>query len=165
MSAAGKTAYDFTVLDAKKQPFDLAQRKGHPTLVMNVASECGYTKGGYEAATALYDKYKDRGFTVLAFPCNQFGSQEPGTEEQIQQFACSRFKANFPIMAKVDVNGPEASPFWEHLKHAKPGLLGTEGIKWNFTGFLIDGEGQVINRYSPSPSVSQVEADLTPLLK
>jgi glutathione peroxidase-type tryparedoxin peroxidase len=162
--AAAKSAFDFTVLDAKKQPYDLAQRRGFPTLVMNVASKCGLTKSGYEAATVLYDKYKDRGFTVLAFPCNQFASQEPGTEEEVQEFACSRFKANFPILAKVDVNGPSASPFWEYMKHARPGLLGTEGIKWNFSGFLIDGEGQVVKRYGPGPSVAEVEADLVKLL-
>lgn len=156
--------YDFEVLDAKKQPYDLKQHKGKPLLIYNVASKCGYTEGGYTTAQALYSKYKSQGFTVLAFPCNQFAGQEPGTESEIQQFACQRFNAEFPIMAKVDVNGDHAHPLWAYLKKTVPGILGTESIKWNFTSFLVDGNGVPIERYSPGAKEAEVEKKLLPLL-
>ena len=156
--------YDFEVLDTKKQPYDLKQHKGKPLLIMNVASKCGFTNGGYTTAQALYSKYKSQGFTVLAFPCNQFGGQEPGTEAEIQQFACQRFNAEFPIMAKVDVNGDHAHPLWVYLKKTVPGILGTESIKWNFTSFLVNGDGVPIERYSPGAKEAEVEKKLLPLL-
>eukprot|EP00658_Telonema_sp_P-2_P055263 TRINITY_DN4393_c0_g1_i13.p1 TRINITY_DN4393_c0_g1~~TRINITY_DN4393_c0_g1_i13.p1 ORF type:complete len:208 (-),score=101.00 TRINITY_DN4393_c0_g1_i13:102-725(-) len=155
--------YDFTVLDNKKQPYDLKQHAGKAVYFMNVASKCGYTKSGYEAATELFDKYgkgENAKFTVIAFPCNQFGSQEPGTEEEIKEFACSKFKADFPIMAKVDVNGDKEAPIFNYLKHKQTGILGTTSIKWNFTGFLTDTNGIPINRYSPGAKASEIEKDL-----
>ncbi|ORC87606.1 putative glutathione peroxidase-like protein 3 [Trypanosoma theileri] len=161
---AGRTIYDFQVLDADHRLYNLSQHKGHPLLIYNVASRCGYTKGGYETATTLYNKYKDKGFTVLAFPCNQFGGQEPGSAQEVKEFACTRFKADFPIMAKIDVNGEKAHPLYEYLKKAKPGLLGTEAIKWNFTSFLVDKNGVPVERFSPGASVSEIEKKLVPLL-
>jgi len=149
----------------KGEELDLASLAGSAWVAMNVASECpGTTKSGYETATELYNKYRDRRFTVLAFPCNQFGWEEPGTNEEIQTFATERFNANFPIMDKVNVNGDKANAFWEFLKNKQKGLLGTTSIKWNFTSFLIDRQGNVVNRYSPRTSAEEIEKDLVPLL-
>ncbi|EPY30453.1 glutathione peroxidase-type tryparedoxin peroxidase [Angomonas deanei] len=156
--------YEFQVNGADHKPYDLSQHKGHPLLIYNVASKCGYTKGGYETATELYNKYKDQGFTVLAFPCNQFMSQEPGTEEEVKEFACTRFSAEFPIMEKVHVNGGDEHPLYKYLKHAKKGVLGTTAIKWNFTSFLVDGEGKAVERFSPGTKASEIEKKLIPLL-
>ncbi|RNF26108.1 glutathione peroxidase-type tryparedoxin peroxidase [Trypanosoma conorhini] len=157
--------YDFQVNGADGKPYDLAQHKGHPLLIYNVASKCGYTKSGYETATALYNKYKDQGFTVLAFPCNQFAWQEPGTAQEVKEFACTRFKAEFPIMAKIDVNGGDAHPLYEFLKETKPGVLGSKAIKWNFTSFLIDKNGVPVVRFSPGAPVEEIEEELLPLLE
>ena len=164
MSTAKTSAYDFVVLDGKKAEYPLSTRRGHPTLIMNVASQCGYAERGYTAATELYEKYKEFGFTVLAFPCNSFSSQEPGTEEEITHMACSRFKANFPIMKKVEVNGDNAEPLWLWLQRAKTGFLGTAFIKWNFTSFLVGPDGQVVERFSPGVPAKDVEKLLLPLL-
>lgn len=162
--AAAASIYDFQVNGADHKPYNLAQHKGHPLLIYNVASKCGYTKGGYEAATELYNKYKDRGFTVLAFPCNQFMGQEPGTETEIKQFACSRFKADFPIMEKVNVNGEKEHPLYHYLKNAQRGVLGTTAIKWNFTAFLVDKDGHAVHRFSPGTTAAAIEKELLPLL-
>ncbi|KAG5501837.1 hypothetical protein JKF63_04107 [Porcisia hertigi] len=157
--------YDFKVNDGDHQPYDLTQHKGHPVLIYNVASKCGYTKGGYETATTLYNKYKDRGFTVLAFPCNQFGGQEPGTEAEVKEFACTRFKAEFPIMEKVKVNGENEHPLYKYLKGTCKGILGTTAVKWNFTSFLVDQDGRAVHRFSPGASVEEIEKHLLPLLE
>ncbi|EPY35717.1 glutathione peroxidase-type tryparedoxin peroxidase [Strigomonas culicis] len=156
--------YDFTVNGADHKPYDLQQHKGHPLLIVNVASQCGYTKSGYETATALYSKFKDQGFTVLAFPCNQFGAQEPGTEQEIQQTTCTRFKAEFPLLEKVKVNGADAHPLWAYLQHTKTGIFGSAAIKWNFTFFLVNGEGVPVARFSPGTSAETMEKSLLPLL-
>ncbi|KEG12509.1 trypanothione/tryparedoxin dependent peroxidase 2 [Trypanosoma grayi] len=163
--SAPTSIYDFQTLDADHQLYDLSQHKGHPLLIYNVASKCGYTKSGYETATTLYNKYKDKGFTVLAFPCNQFGGQEPGTELEVKEFVCTRFKARFPIMAKISVNGSNAHPLYEFMKKARPGVLGTKAIKWNFTSFLIDKNGIPVERFSPGASASEIEKKLVPLLR
>ena len=157
------SVYDFVVLDNKKQPFDLKQFAGKAVYVMNVASKCGYTKGGYEAAVELYEKYgkgENAKLAVLAFPCNQFAYQEPGTDEEIKEFACTKFKADFPILSKVDVNGDKEAPVFHYLKHKQTGILGTTSIKWNFTGFLTDTNGIPIERYSPGAKASEIEKDL-----
>lgn len=159
------SAYDFVVKDSKGNDYPLAQHRGRVTMVMNVASQCGYTQNGYEVATALFDKYRDQGFSVLAFPCNQFGGQEPGPVDQVEHLVCTRFKGNFPIMAKVDVNGKDAPPFWDHIKHAQPGILGTTGIKWNFTVFLIDKAGRCVDRLSPGAKLSEVEPKVVALMQ
>ncbi|KPA86807.1 putative glutathione peroxidase-like protein [Leptomonas pyrrhocoris] len=162
-AAAMSSIYDFQVNDAEHKPYDLTQHKGHPLLIYNVASKCGYTKGGYETATALYNKYKDRGFTVLAFPCNQFNGQEPSTEAEVKEFACTRFKADFPIMEKIDVNGDKEHPLYHYLKHAQKGLLGSTSVKWNFTAFLVDKEGHAVHRFSPGAKTEEIEKKLLPL--
>jgi len=158
------TVYDYPVNGKNKQPYDMQQHKGQAMIVMNTASQCGYTKSGYTTATELHKKYKDQGFTVLGFPCNQFGKQEPGDAEQVQEFACKRFKAEFPIMDKVEVNGDNASPLWSYMKRRQPGILGTESIKWNFTMFLIDRDGKPVERYGPGASTEDIEKKLIPLL-
>jgi glutathione peroxidase-type tryparedoxin peroxidase len=131
---------------------------------MNVASKCGFTKKGYTAATELYDKYEGKNFRVLAFPCNQFGGQEPGTNEEIAAYACTRWDAKFPLMGKVDVNGEKADPFWAHIKTEVPGLLWTTSIKWNFTSFVIDQNGNVIDRWMPGATAASLEKVIAPLL-
>jgi len=108
----------------------------------------------------LYDHYKNRGFSVIGFPCNQFGGTEPGSDEEVEKFVCTKFNATFPLMSKVDVNGDDASPLWKWLKEQKPGTCGMTNVKWNFTSFLVDKEGNVIERYSPGVSVEDVEDDL-----
>ena len=158
------SVFDFPVNGKDKKPYDMTQHQGKAMVVMNTASKCGYTQSGYTTATELYNKYKEQGFTVLGFPCNQFGSQEPGEAEEVEQFACQRFKAEFPILQKVEVNGDNASPFWNYLKKEKPGILGTEGIKWNFTMFLIDRNGKPVERFSPGTSTKDIEKKLIPLL-
>lgn len=162
--AAATSIYDFAVIAANKQPYDLKQHKGHPLLIYNVASKCGYTDGGYKTSQALYAKYKEQGFTVLAFPCNQFGSQEPGTEAEIQDFVCKKFSVEYPLMAKVEVNGSNAHPLWEYLKGAAPGILGTTDVKWNFTSFLIDKDGKPVYRFSPGAKQEEIERRLLPLM-
>ncbi|KAK7201200.1 type II (glutathione peroxidase-like) tryparedoxin peroxidase [Novymonas esmeraldas] len=149
--------YDFQVNGGDHKPYDLAQHKGHPLLIYNVASQCGYTKSGYETATALYDKYKDRGFTVLAFPCNQFGGQEPGSEAEIKEFACTRFKADFPILEKIDVNGDKEHPLYHYLKNACKDENGVTDVRWNFTSFLVDKEGHPVHRFHSKATTEQVE--------
>ncbi|GER44561.1 glutathione peroxidase [Striga asiatica] len=124
----------------------------------------GLTNSNYTELTKLYEKYKDQGLEILAFPCNQFGSQEPGTNEQIQEFACTRFKAEYPIFDKIDVNGSNAAPLYKYLKSGKGGLFG-DGIKWNFSKFLVDQEGRVVDRYAPTTSPLSIEKDIKKLLE
>lgn len=159
------SVFDFSVLNGKKEPVALSAYRGKVLLVINVATQCGYTKSGYEMTSELYNKYKDHGFEVLAFPCNQFGGQEPGTDEQIQERVCTRIKPPFPLFAKVDVNGSAADPLWDFIKTQKPGLLGTTSIKWNFTSFLINKNGVAVQRFSPGAKVSEVEPVLVQLLQ
>jgi len=164
MAVPAKSVYDFDVLDGKRQKVSMKQFAGNVLLIYNVASKCGLTDGGYTTAQTLYSKYKDKGLIVLGFPCNQFGGQEPGTEEEIQQFACTKFKAEFPLMGKVDVNGITADPLWEFMKKAQPGIFGTLGIKWNFSSFLVDRQGQVVERFSPGENLDTIEKKLVGLL-
>jgi len=142
---------------------DLSEFRGKVLLIVNVASRCGFTPQ-YAGLQALQDKYRDRGFTVLGFPCNQFGAQEPGTEAEIGAFCSSRFDVDFPMFAKIDVNGAEAHPLYQQLKTAAPGVLGTEAIKWNFTKFLVDRQGQVVGRYAPKQAPEELEKDIEALL-
>ena len=148
--------YDISVktINGGSQP--LAAYRGKTLLVVNVASRCGFTPQ-YAGLEALYRKYKDQGLVVLGFPCNQFGHQEPGTEAEIQQFCATRYDVTFPMFAKIDVNGPNTHPLYELLKSARPGLLGTEGIKWNFTQFLVNSRGEVVARYAPSDTPEKIE--------
>lgn len=140
--------HHFTVKDAQGKPVDLSQYKGKTVLVVNTASQCGFTPQ-YQELEALYQTYKDRDFEILAFPCNQFGGQEPGSDQDIQQFCELNYGVSFPVLAKVLVNGPEAEPVFEFLKNQARGLLKTRAIKWNFTKFLVNGKGEVVKRYAP----------------
>lgn len=140
--------HDFEVKDATGKAFSFSQLRGKVVLVVNVASRCGFTPQ-YTDLEKLHRKYEKQGFTVIAFPCNQFGAQEPGSEEEILQFCQSKYDVTFPVMAKIEVNGANTAPIYEFLKGSAPGLLGTEAIKWNFTKFLVSKEGKVLERFAP----------------
>jgi glutathione peroxidase len=150
-----------TRLDGQSE--NLRDYAGKVLLVVNVASACGFTPQ-YKELQALYEEVKDAGLEILGFPCNQFGGQEPGSAEEIAQFCESRFGVTFPLFAKTEVNGPHAHPLYQYLKTAAPGILGTEGIKWNFTKFLINREGDVVERYAPQQGARDIRKDLMPLL-
>ncbi|PON68657.1 Glutathione peroxidase [Trema orientale] len=162
-AATDKTLYDFTVKDIDGKETPLSKFKGKVLLIVNVASKCGLTTGNYSELSHLYEKYKTQGFEILAFPCNQFGGQEPGSNPEIKQFACTRFKAEFPIFDKVDVNGPNTAPVYQFLKSSAGGFLG-DVIKWNFEKFLVDKNGKVVERYAPTTSPFQIEKDIQKLL-
>jgi glutathione peroxidase len=162
-STSAPDLYTIPVRTIHGETTTLAPYKGQVLLIVNVASQCGFTKQ-YEDLEALYRAHKDRGFVVLGFPCNQFGQQEPGTEEEILAFCQSRYDVTFPMFAKIDVNGENAHPLYRHLTSARRGLLGTAGIKWNFTKFLVDPSGAVVKRYAPTVSPRDIETDVLSLL-
>ena len=153
------TAFDFTATGIDGQPQALSQFAGKVLLIVNVASECGFTPQ-YEGLETLWRDYRDRGLVVLGFPCDQFGHQEPGTEVQIQAFCTTNFGVDFPMFAKVDVNGGDAHPLWRWLKEEKGGLLGIDAIKWNFTKFLVGRDGRAIKRYPPQTEPKAIAADI-----
>ena len=157
------TIYDFTVDDIEGKPVKLDRFKGKVLLVVNTASKCGFTPQ-YKGLEALYRKYHERGLEVLGFPCNQFGAQEPGSEQEIATFCQTNYDVTFPMFAKIDVNGDATAPLYRYLKHEKPGLLGTEAIKWNFTKFLIDREGAVKGRFAPTVEPKALEGAIEALL-
>jgi glutathione peroxidase len=161
--AAVASLYDFTVDDITGRPVKLDRYRGKVVLVVNTASKCGFTPQ-YKGLEALYRKYRDRGLEVLGFPCNQFGGQEPGNEQEIATFCETNYGVTFPMFAKVDVNGDKAAPLYRYLKSAKPGLLGTEAIKWNFTKFLVDRRGNAIARYAPNDTPESLEVDIAKAL-
>jgi len=142
----------------------LEQYKGKVLLIVNTASKCGFTPQ-YEGLEALYKKYHDKGFEILGFPCDQFGHQEPGSDEDIAQFCTLNFGVSFPLFKKTNVNGPDANPLFEALKNEAPGLLGSKRIKWNFTKFLINVEGKVLKRYAPTIKTSSIDSDIAELLE
>ena len=142
---------------------DLSSHKGEVMLIVNVASKCGFTPQ-YEGLEALQRKYGDKGFTVLGFPCNQFGAQEPGDAAEIANFCKLTYDVDFPIFAKIDVNGDQAAPIYQHLKDEAPGLLGSKAIKWNFTKFLVDRSGKVVKRYAPQTKPEELTRDIEALL-
>ncbi|KAK9159494.1 hypothetical protein Syun_005835 [Stephania yunnanensis] len=158
-----KSIHDFTVKDIRGNDVSLSTYSGKVLLIVNVASKCGLTNSNYKELNVLYEKYKDQGFEIMAFPCNQFAGQEPGNNEEIQETACTLFKAEFPIFDKVEVNGKNAAPIYKYLKSEKGGLFG-DGIKWNFTKFLVDKEGKVVTRYAPTTSPLKIEKDIQNLL-
>ncbi|CAA2965753.1 probable glutathione peroxidase 2 [Olea europaea subsp. europaea] len=158
-----KSIYDFTVKDILGDDVPLSSYEGKVLLIVNVASKCGLTQSNYKELNILYEKYRDQGFEILAFPCNQFAWQEPGTNEEIQETACTRFKAEFPIFDKIEVNGKNAAPLYKLLKSEKGGLF-VDAIKWNFTKFLVNREGKVVERYAPRTSPLQIEEDIQKLL-
>ena len=155
------TAIPVTAADGSET--DLSRHKGEVLLVVNVASKCGFTPQ-YEGLESLQRKYEGRGFTVLGFPCNQFGAQEPGNAEEIANFCKLTYDVSFPLMGKIDVNGPQSAPIYRHLKSEAPGLLGSEAIKWNFTKFLVDRSGKVVKRYAPQTKPEDIERDVEALL-
>uniref|UniRef100_A0A0D6QV60 Glutathione peroxidase n=1 Tax=Araucaria cunninghamii TaxID=56994 RepID=A0A0D6QV60_ARACU len=157
------SVHDFTVKDIRGNDVNLSIYKGKALLIVNVASECGLTTSNYKEMNDLYAKYKDQGLEILAFPCNQFNGQEPGNNEQIAEVACTRFKAEFPIFDKVDVNGDSAAPIYKFLKSSKGGLF-SDNIQWNFTKFLVDKDGNVVERYAPTTSPLKIEKDIKKLL-
>eukprot|EP00897_Mesotaenium_endlicherianum_P003017 jgi/Mesen1/2743/ME000169S01910 len=163
-AVAGNSLHDFTVKDINGNDVSLSQYKGKVALVVNVASACGLTQSNYKELTELYNQYKDQGLVVLAFPSNQFGAQEPGSNEQIKEFVCSRFKADFPLFDKVDVNGANTAPVYQWLKSQKGGGILGSNIKWNFGKFLVDKDGNVVERYAPTTSPKSIEADIKKLL-
>jgi len=157
MSAS--SVYEFEALSITGQPADLSSQRGKVLLITNTASACGFTPqfGGLEK---LWQEYRERGLVVLGFPSNQFGAQDPGSNEEIAAFCQLNFGVSFPMMAKVEVNGAQAHPLWKWLKAQAPGLLGTEGVKWNFTKFLVGRDGQVLKRYAPNDAPASLRKDI-----
>ena len=155
--------YEFKVKKGNGTEVSMKDYEGKALLIVNVASACGYTKQ-YTGLEKLYEKYQSRGFEVLGFPCNQFGGQEPGTDEEIQAFCTGSFGVKFPIFKKVDVNGDKADPLFSYLKKEAKGILGTEAVKWNFTKFLISKTGQVVTRFAPNDEPESLEKDIEKLL-
>ena len=153
------SVYDYSAKTLDGQDASLADYRGQVLLIVNTASKCGFTPQ-YEGLEALYRAYKDKGFTVLAFPCNQFGAQEPGNAEEIANFCSLTYDVTFPVLAKIDVNGPSAHPLYAYLKHEQKGLLGTEAIKWNFTKFLVGKDGHVVKRFAPNDEPDKLRADI-----
>jgi len=154
--------YDFKVRSAKGVEVPMTDFKGKVLLIVNTATGCGFTPQ-YEGLQKLYDKYKGKGLEILDFPCNQFGHQAPGTEEEIQEFCTLKYKTTFPLFAKIDVNGKDAEPLFEYLKRQKGGFMGDD-IKWNFTKFLVSREGEVVERYAPVTKPEKIEDDILKLL-
>jgi len=158
-----KSIYDYKVDDSQKNPVSLSDYKGKTLLIVNVASRCGLTPQ-YKGLQELYSKYSNKDFEILAFPCNQFGAQEPGSNEEIKEFCDINFNVSFKIFDKINVNGSSASPLFKHLKNEAKGVMGSEAIKWNFTKFLIDNSGSVIKRYSPQTTPDKIDKDLSKIL-
>ncbi len=157
------SVHDFSVKKPDGSDQKLADFKGGPILIVNTASKCGFTPQ-YQGLEALQRTYGPRGLTVIGFPCNQFGAQEPGDAEEIKNFCSLTYDVTFPLMAKIEVNGDKADPLYDYLKDEKPGVLGTKGIKWNFTKFLIDKDGKVVARYAPTDKPESLAKDIEKLL-
>jgi glutathione peroxidase len=151
--------YDFEVKTISGEIISMSSFKNKVLLIVNVASKCGFTSQ-YEGLERLYEKYKEQGLVILGFPCNQFMNQEPSSEEEIQSFCSLNYGVTFPMFAKIDVNGENAHPLYTYLKEAQKGLLGSEAIKWNFTKFLVDKNGVVVNRFAPSTKPESLEVDI-----
>lgn len=155
--------YQLTATDHRGQNREFAEFKGKVLLIVNTASKCGFTNQ-YEGLEALYQEYQQQGFEVLAFPCNQFGAQEPGSAEEIASFCQLNFNTTFPLFAKIEVNGAAAHPVFQFLKDQAPGILGSKAIKWNFTKFLVDRAGHVVKRFAPNDEPASLAADIEALL-
>lgn len=156
--------YDFSAKTITGEDKSIAEFKGKVILVVNTASKCGFTPQ-FKGLEALYEQYKDKGFMVLGFPCNQFLSQDPGSDAEISEFCELNYGVTFPMFAKIDVNGPDAHPIFKHLAEEAPGLLGSKAIKWNFTKFLVDQNGKVVQRYAPALAPEKIAKDIQDLLK
>ena len=157
------SVYDYSAKTLDGQDVSLADYRGQVLLIVNTASKCGFTPQ-YEGLEQLWRTYRDRGFTILAFPCNQFGAQEPGNAEEIASFCSLTYDVTFPVMSKIDVNGADAHPLYKFLKKEQKGLLGTEAIKWNFTKFLIGKDGEVVERFAPTVKPEDLKVAVEALL-
>jgi glutathione peroxidase len=155
--------YDFSATALDGKTVSLADFKGNAMLIVNTASKCGFTPQ-YAGLESLYEKLHEKGLTILGFPCNQFGKQEPGSEEEIGAFCRMNYGVSFPMFAKIDVNGPNAHPLYEYLKGEQPGVLGTKNIKWNFTKFLVDRNGKVVDRFAPMTKPEEIEKSIATVL-
>ena len=157
------TVIDFSAVLANGKPQDLNEYQGKVLLIVNTASKCGFTPQ-YTGLESLHQTYGERGFSVLAFPCNQFGGQEPGNEEEIQSFCDLNYQTSFPLFSKIAVNGAASHPLYAHLREQAPGALGSKRIKWNFTKFLVNQQGEVVKRYAPSTKPEAIASDIEALL-
>lgn len=157
-----KSVYEYSAKDINGKDINLSQYKGKVLLIVNVASKCGFTPQ-YKGLEEIFDEYKGE-VVVLGFPCNQFGAQEAGNAEEIKNFCSLTYDVKFPLFEKIDVNGSKAHPLYEFLKEAKPGILGTEAIKWNFTKFLVNRNGEVVKRYAPNDKPEDIKKELAQYL-
>jgi glutathione peroxidase len=157
------TVYDFSCKTGTEQEKSLSEYEGKVILIVNTASKCGFTPQ-FAGLEALYEKYRDRGLEILGFPCNQFGKQDPGSNDEITEFCQLNYGVSFPMFGKIEVNGRGTDPLYQHLKSEAPGALGTRGIKWNFTKFLVDKSGKVVKRFAPATTPDQIEAEIVALL-
>jgi glutathione peroxidase len=157
------SVYDYEVETLEGRKTTLAEHRGKVMLIVNTASQCGFTPQ-FEGLEALYSQYRERGLVVLGFPCNQFGAQEPGSADQIGSFCQKNYGVDFPMFAKIEVNGDGAHPLFEHLKRERRGVLGSERIKWNFTKFLVDRDGKVVDRFAPTTKPEAIAKDVEKLL-
>ena len=153
------TIYQYNCETINGETHNLEAHQGNVLLIVNTASQCGFTPQ-YQGLQALYEEFHDKGFEVLGFPCNQFGAQEKGSHQEISQFCALNYGVTFPLFAKINVNGPQAHPLYQHLKKEAKGLLGSEAIKWNFTKFLVDRKGNVVRRYGPTETPEKIRADI-----
>ena len=157
------SVYDFTCLTSTGEEKSLGDYKGKVLLVVNTASKCGFTPQ-FKGLEEMYEKYRDQGLEILGFPCNQFGNQDPGSNEEITEFCQLNYGVSFPMFGKIEVNGSGTDPLYEHLKAEAPGALGTKRIKWNFTKFLVDASGNVVRRYAPVDKPEAIAKDIEALL-
>lgn len=157
------SVYGFSCATPSGEKKSLADYSGKVLLVVNTASKCGFTPQ-FEGLETLYQQYKDKGLSILGFPCNQFGKQDPGSNDEIMEFCQLNYGVSFPMFGKIDVNGADADPLFKYLKKEAPGALGTQGIKWNFTKFLIDADGNVVKRYAPKDTPKAIAKDIEKLL-
>jgi len=153
------TVYDFDALSITGQPAQLASQRGQVLLIVNTASACGFTPQ-FKGLESLWSDYRDRGLVILGFPSNEFGAQDPDSDEEIASYCQINYGVSFPMMSKIEVNGRQAHPLWQWLKTEAPGLLGSQGVKWNFTKFLVGRDGQVIKRYAPTVTPESLRADI-----
>jgi glutathione peroxidase len=156
--------YEFNCTNAQGETVSLGDYRDKILLIVNTASKCGFTPQ-YEGLNNLHLKFQDKEFSVLGFPCNQFGKQEPGTNEEIQEFCSINFQIEFPVFAKIDVNGPTADPLYQYLCEQRPGVLGSKNIKWNFTKFLVDQNGNVVSRFAPNTKPVDIEKKISALIQ
>ena len=155
--------YEFKGITMQGKEVSLSEFKGKVLLIVNTASKCGFTPQ-FKGLEALYKEYKDKGLEILGFPCNQFGHQDPGSNDEINQFCEMNYGVTFPMFQKIDVNGENTHPLFKHLKEQAPGLLGTQAIKWNFTKFLVDKNGKVVDRYAPTDTPDKIAKDIAKLM-